>query len=139
MVANKHLTSLSPTLPKTLRYYWQNIAPQVKEQLQGLEKYDKNPAQPHPLDSISLVGKQHQEDESSTAAVGRIIYRRPTSSEPESQEAKMMLSYLVHWAYGIFQGGMYGASRSGSSWWPTDQLWLRIQRRFNGCFERAQL
>jgi hypothetical protein len=65
-----------------------------------------------PHTSISLIGTNHQEGESSTAAVGRIIYRCIASEDPESQETRTLLSYLVHWVYGIAQGGLYGAARA---------------------------
>ncbi|MCB0060697.1 MAG: hypothetical protein KDE19_01225 [Caldilineaceae bacterium] len=60
------------------------------------------------LDSISVVGKHHRQQESSTAALGRMVYQWLTDDEP-GQETKSMLSYGVHWGYGIAQGGLYGA------------------------------
>ena len=59
--------------------------------------------------SVSLIGKQHREDESSTAAVGRILYREAAGAEPQSDELKETLSNLVHWGYGIAMGGVWGA------------------------------
>jgi hypothetical protein len=64
-----------------------------------------------PLDDISLVGQQHEEGESSTGAVGRILYEQVTGKEPRSKETKTTLSYLVHWAFGMSMAGMYGALR----------------------------
>lgn len=58
---------------------------------------------------ISLFGRQARRNEVSTAALGRIIYTRLTGEEPQSEETKQLLSLLVHWAYGMGQGGVYGA------------------------------
>jgi hypothetical protein len=63
---------------------------------------------PHALDHISLIGKHHQQDESSTGAVGRILYHALTGQDPNS-ETKNVLSYLVDYVYGSLQGGIYGA------------------------------
>lgn len=63
-----------------------------------------------PLDSISLVGQQHRPEESSTAALGRIMYNAVEHHDPD-KETKSELSNLVHWSYGILQGGVYGVSR----------------------------
>jgi hypothetical protein len=65
--------------------------------------------------SASLVGKQHREGESSTAALGRILYRQAAGSEPQSEELKSTLSNLVHWGYGIAMGGAWGALCGESS------------------------
>jgi hypothetical protein len=65
----------------------------------------------HALDHISLVGAHHQEGESTTAAAGRILYRQATGKEPEAQETKTTLSYLVHWALSMGMSGLYGATR----------------------------
>jgi hypothetical protein len=62
---------------------------------------------PHVLDHISLIGKHHQQDESSTAALGRIVYHTLTGKDPDP-EAKTVLSYLVDYSYGSLQGGLYG-------------------------------
>ncbi len=69
---------------------------------------------PHPLDNISLIGKHHEEGESSTAAMGRIAYERLAGHPPQETETKSALSYLVHYAYGAFQGGVFGALTTSS-------------------------
>lgn len=61
------------------------------------------------LEDVSLVGQQHQEDEGSTAAMGRIAYEEIAGKTPESSETKSILSYEVHYGYGAVQGGLYGA------------------------------
>ena len=66
------------------------------------------------LDDISLVGQQHKEGESSTAAMGRIAYRTITGKEPRAQETRTVLSYLVHWLISMGSSGMYGALRGST-------------------------
>lgn len=68
---------------------------------------------PHALADISLVGAHHTEEESSTAAMGRIAYTRLAGKPPESPETASTLSYVVHYGYGIAQGGLFGALGSG--------------------------
>ncbi len=91
-----------------MRYYWKAISAlsggDPRTQSQGAPATDA-------LDSISLIGKHHQAGESSTAAVGRIAYQTITGKEPESQETKTTLSYIVHWVLSMFMGGVYGAIR----------------------------
>lgn len=67
--------------------------------------------EPQALDSVSVVGEHREEGESSTAAMGRIAYRAIAGEEPESQETRTTLSYLVHWGYSMLTGGVYGAIR----------------------------
>lgn len=96
-----------------MRAYWQNVAPKMRETLDlgGAEAYPDEME----LDDISAVGQQAQEEESSTAAIGRLMYQQVKGKEPETDETKELLSYLVHWGYGIIQGGVYGAWRSGEN------------------------
>lgn len=93
-----------------MRTYWQRVAPLLRD---GHRDGDAPEGDPYPseldLDSIALFGKQYRDQESSTAALGRILYTRLTGSEPESEETKTVLSYAVHWGYGLSQGGLYGA------------------------------
>jgi hypothetical protein len=88
-----------------MRYYWDEIAPLL------IPEEREEPGKTYPasldLDDISLVGRQYRQDESSTATVGRLLYQRVTGSEPQA-ETKALLSQLVHWGYGILQGGLYG-------------------------------
>lgn len=92
--------------------YWQLVAPKVQEQeaLSDTTIYPENVD----LDDIALTEKHYKEDESSTAALGRMAYRSLTGKEPRSKEGKEILSYLTHWAYGLLQGGLYGAFRGNS-------------------------
>jgi hypothetical protein len=95
-----------------MRAYWQYVAPKIEEtvDLGGKNAYP----QQADLDNISVVGQQHKEEESSTAALGRMLYQTLTGKEPRSKETKELLSYLVHWGYGLLQGGMYGAMRGAN-------------------------
>ena len=99
-----------------MRSYWQKVAPALEEQASQQDTRNEGEQATQPLEDISIFGKQYREEESSTAALGRIIYQSITGQEPETQETKTMLSYLVHWAYGILQGGVYGALQSGAGW-----------------------
>jgi len=94
--------------------YWQWVAPLVTSWVSNQTSESSGHVEPQPLDSISLIGKQYQEGESSTAALGRIAYRALTGQEAQSQETKTTLSYLVHWIYGMLQGGIYGAIRAAA-------------------------
>lgn len=96
-----------------MQAYWKYVAPKVEEKVKlGGENVYPSQAK---LDNISVVGQQHKEDESSTAALGRLMYRAVTGKEPRSKEAQTLLSYLVHWGYGLLQGGVYGATRGAKS------------------------
>ncbi len=72
---------------------------------------DKNPS--GSLDDISVVGQQHKDDESSTAAVGRLALNAATGDDPQNEAAAKALSYAVHWGFGMLMGGVYGAVRAG--------------------------
>jgi hypothetical protein len=91
-----------------MSYYWQ-----VASTLSGGDprKASKPNDEPQPLDSISLIGTNHEEGESSTAAMGRIAYRVLTGKEPRTQETRTVLSYLVHWLISMFASGLYGVVR----------------------------
>jgi hypothetical protein len=95
-----------------MKQYWQLVAPKVNEQapLTGTDVYPEDVN----LDDIAVSEKRYKEDESSTAALGRMVYKKMAGREPRSKEAKEMLSYLTHWVYGLLQGGLYGAFRGNS-------------------------
>lgn len=77
----------------------------LKKSLGGQQK------QGEPDYSLSRVGRQHREGESSTAAIGRILYQKVAGKEPQADETKQLLSTLVHWGYGLKVGGWYGLIR----------------------------
>ncbi len=76
--------------------------------------------EPQPLDvfaterSMSLVGVQHQEGESATQAVGRILYTK-VAGEPPDEETGVKLAEAVHLGYGLLVAGLYGLFASGRS------------------------
>lgn len=63
---------------------------------------------------ISLIGKHHEDNESSTMAMGRILYTEVAGKAPVSKETKSLLSNVVHYSYGAKQGANYGAFRAGA-------------------------
>ena len=87
---------------------YQNYA--AKPILGASPEADKNPS--GNLDSISVVGTQHKDEESSTAALGRLAFRAATGDEPRTAAAEKVLSYVVHWGFGMLMGGLYGAVRA---------------------------
>jgi hypothetical protein len=97
-----------------MEYYWRRIAPILQPEDESEQNSDPYPADLD-LDDISLIGQQYRDEESSTDAIGRILYTWITGKEPRAKETKTVLSYLVHWVYGMFQGGVYGATHNGAS------------------------
>lgn len=97
-----------------MRAYWQKVAPALRRQSKEQGVGDSAEVYPESLDldSLAVAGQQYEGEESSTAALGRMLYTWVAGKEPESQETKTMLSYLVHWGYGMLQGGIYGALSS---------------------------
>jgi hypothetical protein len=95
--------------------YWQYVAPALSDKSSNNQSEKNGAGTPQPLDDISLTGKQYRDGESSTAALGRIIYQQVTGQEPKSPETQTILSYLAHWGYGMGQGGLYGAARSSAN------------------------
>ena len=95
-----------------MRTYWQRAAPKVDQWVDPGGQKSESGADP--LDDISLFGPQYEQDESSTAALGRISFRWLTGQAPRSKEGRTILSYLIHWLYGILVGGLYGMWRSNA-------------------------
>lgn len=89
-----------------MRYYWKTATALTGEDPRTLTAEHA----PDTLDEMSAVGPQHEEGESSTAAVGRKVHETLTGEEPSSEE-KTTLSRTVHWMYGGAMGGAYGAFR----------------------------
>src|SRR5437762_9453100 len=110
-----------------MEFYWKAVIsingsdPRQQTQGQGQGQSQGESAQgaqggqakkePGPLDDISLLGKQHEEGESSTGAMGRIAYRLFTGKEPRSKETRLTLSYIAHWVFSMTVAGLYGALR----------------------------
>lgn len=93
-----------------MRAYWQQV-----QQLTGHDPrtdFDESDVpDTDDLDDVSLIGKHHQEGESTTAALGRIAYHQVTGKEPD-QQTKTTLSYLIHWVISMLTSGAYGAART---------------------------
>jgi hypothetical protein len=87
-----------------MRYYWQNIAPLVTEVLPEPERQFQQP--PSSLDEISVVGKQYERGERSTEALGRMAFERVVGQEPQSDETKVAVWYVVDWLVGGLRGGV---------------------------------
>jgi hypothetical protein len=99
-----------------MRYYWKAVTAITG----GDPRKASGPAAKHPpqpLDHVSLIGKHHQQGESSTAAAGRILYTALTGKPPQSAETKTVLSYVVDWVISLGAAGAYGAWR-GSARFP---------------------
>src|SRR5689334_16676621 len=94
-----------------MQVYWQIVTIAEGEDPRKKQKESPTPEELQSLDSISLVGKHHREGESSTAAIGRIIYQTMVGKAPRYQETKTVLSYLVHWGISVAMSGFYGALR----------------------------
>jgi hypothetical protein len=57
---------------------------------------------------MSPLGSHHRDDESATAAVGRIGYERVVGHDP-SEKQERALSLAAHLGYGLCVAGLYGA------------------------------
>jgi hypothetical protein len=92
-----------------MHYFWKKVSPAIEKQVG--DKLEKTPQGELAAEyqDISIYGMQYRPGEAATDALGRIFYTRITGREPQTEETKKTLSYLVHWVYGILQGGMYGA------------------------------
>lgn len=64
--------------------------------------------------TISPLGPKHEPGESETAAVGRIMYERIAGREP-SPRARTVLSWGVHFAFGLGVAGLYSLVRGGKT------------------------
>lgn len=94
-------------------YYFQTTSSLMsnEESKQSTEDGGNNSSQEPEL--ISVVGKHYQDDESSTAALGRIVYQTLTGKPPESQ-TKTAMSQIIHWSFGAANGALYGAVRANA-------------------------
>ncbi len=95
----------------SMAYYWKAV-----KSITGQDPREvKKEGEAQTLDTISLLGKNHEDGESSTAAMGRHFYRILTGKDPGSEETRTILSYLFHWVFSIITGGIYGVARAGSA------------------------
>ena len=95
-----------------MSYYWKTVINTI-----GYDPRKKSDEhnESQPLDDISLVGKNYEPGESSTDAMGRIIYTQFKGQPPQSEETKTALSYIIHWLISMFASGLYGAIRGEAS------------------------
>lgn len=97
-----------------MELYWRRVAPLLQPEKESDQESNPYPAELD-LDDISLAGRHYRKEESSTDALGRILYTQLTGKEPRYKETKATLSNLVHWVYGMLQGGIYGATQTESA------------------------
>ena len=86
----------------SMRLYWRYAAPQVNR-LAGQH--------------ASWLTRHQRQEAALTAALGRVVYHALTGEDPGSATERA-LSLLVHWGYGLGQGGVYGALRGGAAGSP---------------------
>jgi hypothetical protein len=101
----------------SMALYWRYVAPRLEEAVghhAAGEEESEPESPPGPLDDVSIPGQLYEGEESSTAALGRLIYTGMTGRPPRAKETRNMLSELVHWGYGMLQGGLYGACRAAA-------------------------
>lgn len=94
-----------------MRLYWQYVAPYLQSEEDERQTPLQSPPESASLDDVALVGKQYEEGESATAALGRIAYESLTGQAPDAQTQEQ-LSNLIHWLFGLIQGGFYGVLES---------------------------
>lgn len=83
--------------------YSTRVAPLITGDQQG------STGEPQPdQDVISPLGQQHENGESSTAALGRHLYHAVTHHAPQ-KGTRAALSEAVHWSTGLLSGAAYGA------------------------------
>jgi hypothetical protein len=68
------------------------------------------PAHPPHRRSMSVIGTQHEANESATDAIGRMAYERMFARSPTAK-AKRAASWAVHIGYGLDLGAFYGLLR----------------------------
>lgn len=90
-----------------MQYYWQIVT--ALNNGQDPRKQPKPEGQTDDFDNVSLIGRQHEPGESSTAALGRHAYRLVTGRNPATEETKTLLSNLTHWLISMGAAGLYGA------------------------------
>ncbi len=85
-----------------MSYYWKSVS-----SVMGKDPPSEKVAHPAGrFADISVVKPKYNEEEASTAAMGRWIYRSILRHEPPP-ETTGKLSTAVHWTYGTLNGGLY--------------------------------
>jgi hypothetical protein len=93
-----------------MELYWRFATTLIGKDPRSAEKTEPTPENLRSLDSISLVGKQYQEGESSQAAVGRLVYETFTGEAP-SAETKSLLEKAVIFGFSVGMSAAYSAVR----------------------------
>jgi len=110
--------------------YWTRVAPRLQPP-SPQDGGGEDSAPPPDQHVISPLGQQHQNGESSTAALGRFAYELAAHKTP-SQDTRAVLSEAVHWAMGAGSGALYGALSARSGEGPLSgsvfgaALWLSV-------------
>lgn len=65
---------------------------------------------PKPGSSWSLVGEQHEKEESSNEALARVVYTK-LAGHPPSEKTRKLLGTAVHWGFGASMAGLYAMVR----------------------------
>ncbi|SRR5579884_29630 len=87
-------------------------SPETSPQQASSSQHSQEWRQTHHI--LSPFGRHFKKGESSTAAMGRLVYKWITGREPQSQETVTLLSNLTDWSFGMLMGGLFGIFRSES-------------------------
>ncbi|SRR5579883_773501 len=87
-------------------------SPETSSQSASPSQHSQKWRQTHHI--LSPFGRHFKEGESSTAAMGSLVYKWITGREPQSQETVTLLSNLTDWSFGMLMGGLFGIFRSES-------------------------
>jgi hypothetical protein len=97
-----------------LRYYWQNVAPEIQHQFGPATGGQDAGAYPGFLKldrPYYFGGRRYRDGERAPEVVGRLLYKSLNGNEPEAEETKKLLGKLVEASYWLLQGGFYGVRR----------------------------
>lgn len=89
-----------------MRLYWQGTRAVTGEDPRSRTRRDDGP-----LDDISVPERATAQDESSTAAVGRMADEALTGDPPRSPRKRRRLSTGVHWGFGLSMAATYALLR----------------------------
>jgi hypothetical protein len=95
----------------TMKFYWDAVRGITGQDPRKARRQQPPPSVFQPLKDVSIFGKQHRQGESSTAALGRILYTSLMGKPPRTQEAETVMSYLVHYVISMGYAGLYSALR----------------------------
>ncbi len=93
-----------------MELYWRLAAVVLGQDPRSVAKTEPTPESLRHLDSVSLIGRQYQDGESSQAAAGRMIYETLTGQQPDA-ETKSLLEKLVIFGFSVGMSAAYSAVR----------------------------